>query len=173
MTVRAIRFPIFIPSHSEKKKRIALFGALDGHIRNISLENCNVSGRYAAGIAAFGTRNSSVINCFVSGNISAEKRAGGIVDCTHGRVENCVSLSITKAEKEASGSISANYTGTIRNSFSSKGNEISVNDGMAIDTQTCDKLNNNLKNAGRIGISSELVNWSLNSNGDLTLVRAE
>lgn len=152
-----------------KEERIALFGALEGHIRNVTLENCDISGCYAAGIAAFGTNNSSVINCFVSGNISAEKRAGGIVDCTHGRVENCVSLTLTKAEKEGSGSISANYTGTIRNSFSSKGNDISVNDGMAINDETCDKLNDNLKNASRIGMPCELVKWSINSNRNLTL----
>lgn len=152
-----------------KEKRMALFGALGGHIRNVVLENCDVSGYYASGIASYATGQSSIINCYVSGNISAKNRGAGIVEDTHGRVDNCVSVAVVESEINNFGNITAYYTGTIKNSFSKTSDGISVNDGMQIDKETCDKLNNNLKKAGRVDTPTRLAEWSVDSKGNLKL----
>lgn len=154
---------------SGKEKRIALFGALAGHIRNVNLVNCDVSGTYAGGIAAYAATGSDIVNCVVSGKVSAQSRAAGIVEDTHGIVENCVSYCFVEAKDGDVGNITSYYTGTIKVSFSEGSNGISINDGKPIDADTCDTLNGNLDKAGHIDPATDLAEWSLDANKKLTI----
>lgn len=141
----------------KSKTFVGLFGYLTGTVRNVYLENCNISGNYVGTIASGASEDSKIYNCFASGEINAKKRAGGIVDNSHGKVVNCVST-VNVISSNPSG-ISGYYNGAVKNCFSIYGNDISPSDdGYAIDKDTCKNLNDYIDKKSK-NATFKLNNW--------------
>ncbi|WP_164516835.1 hypothetical protein [Clostridium transplantifaecale] len=66
---------------------LGLFGWVDkGTIRNLGLENVQISGKnYIGGIAAYLDKGSSVLNCYSIGNVTGNAYVGGLVGNVQGK----------------------------------------------------------------------------------------
>ena len=58
---------------------VGLFGVtLNAEIKNLGLENVDINGEFAGGVA-YGTVDTSISNCYVTGSVTGENFAGGFI----------------------------------------------------------------------------------------------
>ena len=88
-----------------------LFGVVnDGTVKNVDLENVNISGRsWIGGIAGY--TNGVIENCIVSGSVRGSFAVGGIAGDLYGRVAECINRANISGSTQIVGGI-AGYMGT-------------------------------------------------------------
>ena len=104
-----------------------MFGRINsnGTVKNLSLLNCNVSGRtYAGGIIGmietYG--NFSVENCDVTGTISGSSDVGGIAGLSSGIMKKCYSSATVSGTDNVGGLVGINhYYASIQNCYATGG----------------------------------------------------
>lgn len=90
------------------QKRIGLFGYIaEGHIRNLTIENCSVKGRNVVGSLA-GASESEIENCRISGKVSGVAVVGGLAGYSKGNVSQCRINCSVSGERITGGMIGIN-----------------------------------------------------------------
>ena len=102
-------------SSSYNSDSISIFGEVNGEIRNLVIENCNINGWVVGGIAYSLGNNGKIVNCSINGLLNGYK-TGGIVVYNYGAIENCV-VFVTMDSTNPYG-ITDNESGEIINSYS-------------------------------------------------------
>lgn len=136
------------------EQNVGLFGQLAGTVENVSIINCNITGAFVGGIASHGQNattknyidtnsetihNPQIINCIVTGILNGSGRCGGIADNMGGNIVNCVSAVYLNGE--VTYGISGYYTNTVKNCYSNLGNAVSIDDGLPLNSESIEKLN--------------------------------
>lgn len=129
------------------EQNVGLFGQLAGTVENVSIINCNITGAFIGGIASHGQNTiinnylhtPQIINCVVTGILNGSGRCGGIADNMGGNIVNCVSAVYLNGE--VTSGISGYYTNTVKNCYSNLGNTVSIDDGLPLDSESLEKLN--------------------------------
>jgi|GEM_PF-2083929 len=92
----------------------------EGSIKNLILENVDITGNYRVGGIAGGTylNTDSIMNCGVSGNITGnDSKVGGLVgQQLNGVISNCYVSANVEGSHQVGGLVGENYT-TIENSY--------------------------------------------------------
>ena len=94
-----------------------------GVVKNLGLENINITARsYAGGIAGVNESGGTISNCYVTGKITGggtdPGNFGGIVGQNSGLIEFCYSTAEISADKLVGGIASVNLSGAIKRSVS-------------------------------------------------------
>lgn len=89
-----------------------------GEIRNLSLEDCSVSGRDNVG-GLVGKYEGTISNCNVDGSVTGDYNVGGLVGTGSvlGRMENCGSTGTVSGQKNVGG-LAGELIGKVNSSFS-------------------------------------------------------
>ena len=116
----------------EIEDRIGLFHELTqtGVIRNLTLEDVNVSGNGIAVGALVGWNHGTVSNVGVSGTVSGSGWIGGLVGYSYGTVENSHSSGAVSGKNRVGGLIGQSYKGRVLRSWSTA-DVSAVGDGMS------------------------------------------
>lgn len=77
--------------------RAALFGYIDGEIRNLGIKGGTINGQYASSFVYLGSTESRIINCYSTARVIGSSRVSGIVD-TFGEVYNCWYYSVLSGD---------------------------------------------------------------------------
>ena len=107
------------------KDYVGLFGVLNnGHIRNLGLENVNVTGRNDVGGLAGGTGSwmapSSITSCYTSGIVHGNDTVGGLVGFnSYCPIEGCHSTGTVNGLNNVGGLVGYNYEGKIHACYAS------------------------------------------------------
>ncbi len=70
-------------------RNVALFGFLQGTVKNLGIESGIISGGYIGSIASHGNGDALILNCYNKANIKGGGRAGGIIDHFSGGTVMC------------------------------------------------------------------------------------
>ncbi len=147
------------------KKNVGLFGVLNGTVMNLNLVDCNITGKCVGGITSHG--KAKIYNCYVSGSLDGTGRIGGIADNAAADIINCVT-EITMTGEGLRGGISGYYTNDIYNCFSRQGNDVCIDDGLAIPKNVAVKLNDYDPDEDRLNVDATLWNnWVQSKDGTL------
>src|SRR5690554_494999 len=131
------------------RNHVGLFGYTDSAtIKNIFVENCNVSGiDYVGGLASYTSSNSSIVsncyssgnvigvswvgglvgyafsgaisNCYSSGNVSGDSRIGGLIGGSGAKISNCYSSVNVSGNDYWIGGLIGSSSSTVSNCYSS------------------------------------------------------
>ena len=103
-----------------------MFGCIRGKkavVKNLGLENVNITGKeYAGGVAGDISSGSVIKNCYVTGDVKGEKYIGGVAGNNHkGTIDNCYTAGSVKSSSpygaNAGGVVGANNRGTVKNCY--------------------------------------------------------
>ena len=101
---------------------IGLFGVVDGGtIKNVGVENVNISGNGAVGGVVGGAdHNSSVINCYSTGNVNGNYDVGGVVGGVFdgGSLSDCYSTSDVNGTHSVGGVVGQVLSSNVTNCYS-------------------------------------------------------
>ncbi|MHC4169117.1 MAG: GLUG motif-containing protein, partial [Planctomycetota bacterium] len=141
---------LFIESEGEWAAYIGLFGCNEGQVRNINLENINVSGSSLVG-GLTGSNQGTITACSISGSITGQSKVGALAGWNVGTIDSCHASGVVWADEKAGGLVGYHHTGTIAFSYS-----VTLVDG-------------NLEVGGLVGASQEgtvyLSYWDIDTSG--------
>ncbi len=153
-------------SLSDEDKNMGFFGELDGTVRNLYLENCNIGGSLVGGIAYEITGNGRVSNCYVNGLLNGY-RVGGIAVINGGLIENSIALVNIHAQ-EPYGLYDKSYYGKSINCFCSI--DADVEQYELLNERSLYKLKNYAElNNKRVLRDFDFSNWIIGEAGVLKL----
>jgi hypothetical protein len=90
--------------------------ALGGQIKNLGIENVNITGRdCVGGLAGQNDSSSTLINCFATGSVGGNSSVGGLVGYNHsGTLTDCyASVSVNGEKQDIGGLVGYNFLGTL------------------------------------------------------------
>ena len=159
---------------------VGLFGyAFGATIKNVNLENVNISGNSRVGGLAGQAKNSEISNCSVSGIVSATvDHAGGLVGALEGSITNCfANVNLFIGNNNAGGLVGYALVSTIQDCYATGKVTGKANTGGLIgasaDTQiinsfaTGDVYGSSSNVGGLIGVSDNLMVDSCYSSGSV------
>jgi len=90
----------------------------DASIKNLGVENCNVTGRYQVGGLVGQITWGTISNCYVTGSVSGISAGGLVDDCEYSTITNCYTNVNVSAENNAGGLVNWNFYSVITDCFS-------------------------------------------------------
>lgn len=108
---------LVIEAEGELNTSTGLFGCIEGQVRNINLENINVSGTHLVG-GLTGSNNGIVTACRISGSITGLSEVGALVGSNEGTINSCHAAGVVWADEKAGGLVGYHSAGTIAFSYS-------------------------------------------------------
>ena len=97
-----------------------LFGIVYGKIKNLGVENVNITGCDYVGGLASRSNNGNITNCYVLGNVIGSNYVGKLAGCnsgSEGKITNCYSLGNATGYEAVGGLIGFLKNGLISNSY--------------------------------------------------------
>ena len=89
--------------NDDDRNNIGLFGTVTGNIKNVAIENVNITGYYTVG-AVVGFSSGNVSNCYSTGSVKGDQYVGGIIGTiSEGEVSNCYSTCEVSGEFSVGG----------------------------------------------------------------------
>ena len=144
---------------------VGLFGNVDsdGTVKNLTLENVNVSGSSNVG-GVVGENFGTVNGCNVSGTVDGSSGVGGVVGANSGTVSNSAAV--------VNGAVVGRNDGTVSNNFSYDGDanlyELAL-DGVTVDGAKFTVGNKSYVAAGEVAFTADDVGGTVNVAEDMTL----
>ena len=94
---------------------VGLFGYLTGIVKNLGLEEVNITGENDVGGLAGMLYSGIIVNCYVSGNIKGVDQVGGLVGyICFSEMDNCYTLGSVSGKKNVGGLVGCSTNGKIR-----------------------------------------------------------